>query len=162
MAVEDLPEPAATAGASSAHSKRCRAMLRAPELREAFGVGPDCWRFRFKALMRSDLWKWKFSMNLTAGSVNPCAPLLARANSGAHGVTRPANAAGLWFRSSALRQGFILLPAAARNVKCPGQLLESVTSAVSLVLQPTCCLMCISKARCTTIAPRRLESQRYQ
>ena len=45
-------EPAAKAGASSAHSKRCRAMLKVPELREAFGVRPAYWRFRFMVPMR--------------------------------------------------------------------------------------------------------------
>ena len=46
-------DPAAKAGASSAHSKRCRAMLKVPELREAFGVRPACWRFRFLVPMNS-------------------------------------------------------------------------------------------------------------
>ena len=45
-------EPAAKAGASSAHSKRCRARLKVTELREAFGVRPACWRFRFMVPMR--------------------------------------------------------------------------------------------------------------
>ena len=35
------------AGASWSHSKRCRALPKVTELREAFGVRPACWRFRF-------------------------------------------------------------------------------------------------------------------
>ena len=45
----NLPQKA---GASSTHSKRFRAVLKVPELREAFGVRPACWRFRFTAPMR--------------------------------------------------------------------------------------------------------------
>ena len=45
-------EPTAKAGASSAHSKRCRGMLKVTELREAFGVRPACWRFWFLVPMR--------------------------------------------------------------------------------------------------------------
>ena len=40
------------AGASFPHSKRCRAMHKVPDLREAFGVRPACWRFRFMVPMR--------------------------------------------------------------------------------------------------------------
>ena len=46
-----LHEPAEKAGASSAHSKRFRAMLKGSKLREAFGVRSACWRFRFMAPM---------------------------------------------------------------------------------------------------------------
>ena len=34
------------------HSKCCRARLKVPELREAFGVRLACWRFRFMVPMR--------------------------------------------------------------------------------------------------------------
>ena len=44
--------PRAKAAASSAHSKHCRALLEVPELREAFGVRPACWRFGFMVPMR--------------------------------------------------------------------------------------------------------------
>src|SRR5881409_2046197 len=42
---ETLHEPRAKAGASSTHSKRCRAVAERLGLREAFGVRPACRRF---------------------------------------------------------------------------------------------------------------------
>src|SRR5207247_9472814 len=42
---EPLHEPRAKAGASSTHSKRCRAVAERLGLREAFGVRPACRRF---------------------------------------------------------------------------------------------------------------------
>src|SRR5206468_3339269 len=42
---EALHEPRAKAGASSKHSKRCRAVNERPGLREALGVRPACRRF---------------------------------------------------------------------------------------------------------------------
>jgi len=49
---EALHEPRAKAGASSTHSKRCRAAAKRLVLREAFGVRPACRRFpRFMVSM---------------------------------------------------------------------------------------------------------------
>ena len=52
LAGPPIHDPAAKAGASSAHSKRCRAWVEVTEFREAFGVRPACWRFRFMAPTR--------------------------------------------------------------------------------------------------------------
>src|SRR5438874_6879641 len=47
-------EPPAKAGASSTHSKRCRAVAERLRLREAFGVRPACRRFlRFMVPMHA-------------------------------------------------------------------------------------------------------------
>ena len=56
-------EPAAKAGASSAHSKRCRDMLKVPELREAFGVRPACCAFGSLFQCTSDCWRWRLPTN---------------------------------------------------------------------------------------------------
>src|SRR5438477_12765387 len=52
--MEALHEPRAKAGASSTHSKRCRAVAERLGLREAFGVRPACRRFpRFMVPMQA-------------------------------------------------------------------------------------------------------------
>ena len=60
---------------------------------------------------------WEFvtvrlSMNLKVGRVTPCAPGFELADNGAHGVTRPTNIAGSWFRSAELRRDVLLMSAA--------------------------------------------------
>src|SRR5213592_4689028 len=60
---EALDEPRAKAGASSTHSKRCRAVAERLGFREAFGVRPACRRFpRF--MVPTHAWKRKEALSV--------------------------------------------------------------------------------------------------